>query len=244
MRWRLLKLDLPYLFGELVIVVLGVLIALGANGWYENWRDRQTEEAYLSRILEELALGSEQLLSMQERIAAGRDAGDRLIELVESGSFSDEVIFEDYLYASMVGFTRSALQHDVTYRELVSTGNLNVISDDRLRVLISEYYRSVDAVSQVANGANSFTNSPNRSMMALTGKFPELFTRSDLDKGNDIAFSPGEKKRILDKLASNRDLVLEDTRSQLALQNLLIVGFLPSVIQLNGEVRDGIAQAL
>jgi hypothetical protein len=33
MRWRLLKLDLPYLLGELLIVILGVVIALSADRW-------------------------------------------------------------------------------------------------------------------------------------------------------------------------------------------------------------------
>jgi len=33
MRWRHLKLDFPYLLGELVIVVLGVSIAFAVEQW-------------------------------------------------------------------------------------------------------------------------------------------------------------------------------------------------------------------
>ncbi len=243
MRWRYLKLDLPYLLCELVIVVLGVLIALGANGWYEDWRERQTEETYLARISDALALGSDQLIGLRDRMTAARDAGARFVEMVESGSFSDEAVLDSFLYASLVGFTESDLLHDVTYRELVSTGNLNVVSDDSLRVSISEYYRGLDGLSQVALTSITAPNSILRSLTAMTGKFPEQFTGGDEDKSNDTPFSASEKERILEKIASDRALILQDTRSQLSLQNILLEGFFPTVIQRNQDVREAIAQA-
>ena len=44
------QFDLAYMLRELALIVIGVTLALSATSWYEQWSDRQTEQAYLDRI--------------------------------------------------------------------------------------------------------------------------------------------------------------------------------------------------
>jgi hypothetical protein len=55
MIWRRLGLDGPYLAGELVIVVAGVLIALAVNSWYSGRQARAEEIDALHRLSADLS---------------------------------------------------------------------------------------------------------------------------------------------------------------------------------------------
>jgi len=54
MRWRLLKLDIPYLVGELFIVILGVSIALAADQWRQSRNSNDLANQYVSRLIQDL----------------------------------------------------------------------------------------------------------------------------------------------------------------------------------------------
>ena len=151
MRWRLLKLDFPYLLGELVIVVLGVVIALAANGWFEDWREQQTESRYLDRISHELNAGHEGLKIFLERNNLSRSATAQLLELLSAKEPDPADLVENFLYASQTGGTVAELRHDVTFNELVSTGTFDSISDPNLRAEIAAYYRAADNFFQIAD---------------------------------------------------------------------------------------------
>ena len=52
---------LKYAIGEIVLVVLGILIALQINNWNENRKDRILEKEYLTRIKSDLEIDQELL---------------------------------------------------------------------------------------------------------------------------------------------------------------------------------------
>jgi hypothetical protein len=45
---------LLYAFGEIVLVVIGILIALQINNWSEEYKDGQLENTYYCKFLEDL----------------------------------------------------------------------------------------------------------------------------------------------------------------------------------------------
>jgi len=216
MRWRYLKLDLPYLLGELAIVVVGVIIALAANGAYEDWKERRVEANYLQRIGAELESGAVQLGRRESRNSQSRAAGLMLIRLLEPSSPDEADVVENFLFAATTGGTAADSSHDTTFRELVSTGNLNIISDPDLRVEITEYYRQLD---------NFITIESERSdellvlFTSLTGGIPEQFSRNVRDLQRE--FSDGDKDRIVTELLGDRDHYLRSLRNQTSIQGLM-----------------------
>ena len=59
-----------YAFGEILLVVIGILIALQVNNWNEYRKDRATEEKILNALLEDLAVNRTRLnndISLEQR---------------------------------------------------------------------------------------------------------------------------------------------------------------------------------
>ena len=52
---------LKYALGEIVLVVVGILIALQINDWYQERLDRQTEREYLVSMKRDLAEDTREL---------------------------------------------------------------------------------------------------------------------------------------------------------------------------------------
>lgn len=216
MRWRYLKLDLPYLLGELVIVVVGVVIALMANGAYEDWKEDRIESDYLLRIGADLEIGAAQLSNRERRNSLSLAAGKRLIDLLEQESPDENDVLANFPYVAQTGGTAADSSHDTTFRELVSTGNLNIIRDPELRVEIANYYRQLDNYIRIDDRLPIDLPLLFRS---LTGSVPERYTRN-ID-GTRREFSDDEKHRILTELLGDRDHYLKLVRTQTALQDLI-----------------------
>ena len=46
---------MKYAIGEIILIVVGILIALQINDWYQARQDRQLERAYLALLQQDLA---------------------------------------------------------------------------------------------------------------------------------------------------------------------------------------------
>ena len=58
---------LKYAFGEILLVVIGILIALGINNWNEERKNRKKEKAFLADIHREFLTNQEQLAYIKSR---------------------------------------------------------------------------------------------------------------------------------------------------------------------------------
>jgi hypothetical protein len=230
LRWRLLKLDFPYLIGELVIVVLGVVIALAANGLFEDWREKQLEGRYLHRIAQDMDTGYGSLREFQEKNRLSRSATAKLMDVLDRDGadlVDKDALLENFLYAAKTGGTISQMRHDVTFNELVSAGRFNVITDPDLRMAVTNYYRLVEDLYEVkAAGPSELLFL----FFSLTGFIPEEFTM------RDRGFSDQEKARVLQELQENRELV-KILRTQHAFQGLFEV-MAARVLDLNRDLFD------
>ncbi|WP_445386468.1 DUF6090 family protein [Robiginitalea sp. IMCC44478] len=91
-----------YALGEILLVVIGILIALQVNNWNEYRKDRATEEKILNAILEDLAVNRARLkndISLEERTI--RQAR-RIINHLDDRKPYDpslDVVFAEALYS-------------------------------------------------------------------------------------------------------------------------------------------------
>ncbi len=133
------------LFFELVVVALGIFLGLQADQWYENRQDEARREDYLQRLLANIDLDITALVS-----GIGT-ASDRLsmTEILYDSIDDNSIALQDpagYIRALQqvtfkVGYGSSS--RSSTYEELVSTGDMRLISTE-IRDEIYEYYRAVD----------------------------------------------------------------------------------------------------
>ena len=185
-------------FAELGIVILGVMIALAADSWREELLEDQLELEYLSRLHADLSAGVVALQVKREEYQAVMEATWVVLGALESEDArpDDDLLVGNLVAAAAMGFDRHELASDVTYRELVTSGQLSLLSDYEVRESIVAYYRRVD---RLANGleelpaVNSFVGS-------LTSYLPIDF----LLYGAELA--AGDRSRLLKAVREDPNL--------------------------------------
>ena len=127
---------LLYAFGEIVLVVIGILIALQINNWNTINQTREVEVKYLKEIAKNL---ESDMGDIQFNINFN-ETRNRAIEIVLN-SLENDVAYSDTLdiyFGSLLYTTRSVVDYSA-FDALKSQG-LEIISKDSLRQLISKLY--------------------------------------------------------------------------------------------------------
>ena len=121
-----------YAIGEIVLVVIGILIALQINNWNENQKKTVLESQYLIRLKEEAKWNIQQIERSKQLYLHSSKELNTLINKIENNSQDSSKIIDrpNYIHPWQ-------LKTD-TYDELVSTGTLNNITDLKLRDLLNQ----------------------------------------------------------------------------------------------------------
>jgi hypothetical protein len=137
-------LYIVYGVGEIVLLVAGILIALAINNWNENRRDRAREVEILRQLRNEYQANLVQLrqkIGMRDKIIS---AGFRLLEFTDN----PENVPADSLYARLY-----PLQTDPTFDpikdDILTTSNIRLITNDSLRLLLSNWTSEVSQVQEI-----------------------------------------------------------------------------------------------
>ena len=120
-----------YAIGEIVLVVVGILIALQINNWNENQKTKNKELAYLESIKTDLLLNVDELNNFLELRDSCVVSCNRVLDYYEGELALDLVDFNFHSINLMIWFPFT--QHDNTYKELLNSGNLGIISDKRIK---------------------------------------------------------------------------------------------------------------
>ena len=151
---------LLYAIGEILLVMIGILLALQVNNWNEDRKNAQWEVYYLNRLMDDIRKDTseirETLIHSYDRIMTGNTIlteleGDYLPILFETTQNRKDLLIEAQksntgdstrfgtMLRKMTVF-RSFDMHTNTYNEILSTGRFELIGSPQLREAISEYY--------------------------------------------------------------------------------------------------------
>jgi len=146
MRWRFARLNWAYGLGELVIVVVGVLIALAVDQWNNQRIARLDEVTIIDRFIFDLRTDLEAIAFGLETISEKRASLLRLSENVETSPVRalDAVQFlTDVIQGAGYGWNQRRARR-TTFDEVLASGRFGVIRDAETRVSISDYYAAMD----------------------------------------------------------------------------------------------------
>ena len=122
---------LAYAVGEIVLVVVGILLALQINNYNDARKDRARELSYLENIRADLVAN----ISEMDRYLASRTemiaAAQRIVEHFEGKPIEDASDFNAD-GVSIYSWQRY-YQINNTYQELVNSGNFALLSNDRIK---------------------------------------------------------------------------------------------------------------
>lgn len=150
-------LNWKYAVGELLIVVVGILIAVQIDRWNSGIERAEVADAYLGRLVEDLQADTEILQSNSDLARRWSENTDLLLSwLTERDDSPPPDSLAETINRSRGGIL-TPLQVS-TYRDLVSGGNLSLFEDVVLRDEIVSYYEVVPAqVTTVMTGTDSRT---------------------------------------------------------------------------------------
>lgn len=140
MLWRKFKLDWSYAIGELIIVTLGVLVALGISQWQQDVEDHKQELEYVERIKSDLRGDITRFKEFTEIELSEKTKVLKALSTMEENatSFDHSIINSKSLYYS--DYKALPETQSAAYSELTSTGKLHLIQQPSIRVELEDYY--------------------------------------------------------------------------------------------------------
>jgi len=190
---------LKYAIGEIVLVVIGILIALGINNWNENRKRNQAEKAVLNNIYENLAIDSIQFDYYNDQY---KQIDNLHVELYRVGfkneiadSISEPVLIRRSLYfKQLIGsdFQESVYTiNNTKIREALisytrSMDDMENVYQNELTPLINEKLKPYLAEQELYNTQNWF-ELKNRSFKDYT--FEEINGKNLIDKNKLLALA-------------------------------------------------------
>jgi len=123
---------LLYAIGEIILVVIGILIALSINNWNENRKNTIEEKAILESLYENLNLAKTQSESL---IAEEDTLKERLIRILRIDSKYSKTDFEkipDSIFKSAVWDLQSDQPTFNAYNNLKNTNKLSLIKSKKI----------------------------------------------------------------------------------------------------------------
>jgi hypothetical protein len=117
-----------YAIGEIILVVIGILIALSINNWNEYRKEREEEQKTLQNILFDFKKATKELKELIEIRDRQVVAIKTIYEIIETGTYSlNENEVEKLLWLEMQSLTYNS-QTD-TLDMLINSGKINIITN-------------------------------------------------------------------------------------------------------------------
>ena len=136
---------LLYAIGEIVLVVIGILIALQINLWQEQKKDKKLEKRYLTNLVQELKKDSVALTSNFKKLSEQARTKNTLINMLKKGKKQDSLLFFFELqWRPIYPYSPSKS----TYQEITNSSHLSIIQSEKIRSGIVRLYNSYENLTK------------------------------------------------------------------------------------------------
>ena len=128
---------LLYAIGEIILVVIGILIALQINNWNIHSKERAQEREYLSELRRDLVSDTLRLKNVLHNANAHIRYATDVLNFLETGEVIDTVkLIRSTLRAGFLVFYNANLS---TYNDLINSGNIRLLRDNELKRKLDSY---------------------------------------------------------------------------------------------------------
>jgi hypothetical protein len=159
---------LKYALGEIVLVVIGILIALQINDWYQERLDRRTESEYLVSMKRDLAEDSREL---REAIKGNAHLLDGLNETLRMlADPRDDEAWRRDLYTHGFKYTYWFVVMEfsrLTMAQLQYSGGMRLIRDAQVREAMIAYEQGLETAQQQGRDVMTYFHELEESHKAL-----------------------------------------------------------------------------
>lgn len=208
-----------YAIGEILLVVIGILIALQINNWNEDRISSNKETNILSNIHKEFKQNKKQLDSVVETHQLVHKSGAKIIRLFPIKSKPKKAVLDSlsvHLYWSYGGTTFNPSQTSIN--ALSSTSSFDIIKNETLRDLLISWNDLIIDYQEEELEARGYMrtqydpymskhfdwsfnfNDPRNDFDALQSLEFEYLVQNNHDLVNQILFTSGELKKVQETL--------------------------------------------
>ena len=206
-----------YAIGEILLIVIGIMLAVQIGEWKQERRDYAEETQILQRLKPEFELNQAdigQLIKENQNISSNMEAFVKMIK-PEPESYPEEFIF-GYL-RSLRGGIRRYTPHSGEISSIINSGKIGLIRNRDLSIALNKWPRRVEALEKIYE-----------LMFNEMNRFPEsheYFRKMDLGYfGRSEDFGNSDFPTDLDKVLSSP--VMEDMAAvKLHWANILTANF-------------------
>lgn len=124
---------------EFLLIVAGILVALGIDDWRQQRADRRAEQYFIAGLISDLRETRGDVADIVAEAADQTESADLVLAALAGGDFQDRAGLE-VAVVSMTPIEIAIDLVDATYREILSAGGLALITDERLRADIGRFY--------------------------------------------------------------------------------------------------------
>jgi hypothetical protein len=144
-----------YAIGEIILVVIGILIALQINNWNQSQNNKRIESQYLKNIVRDL---QEQLSSLDVQMENEQIFYEAASYLIEDYNIDNTFALDSIFYnrATILTSRKTFVITDPTYTDLISSGNIKVIKNQEYKDAMLSYYQELERVEKVIQSNNTF----------------------------------------------------------------------------------------
>ena len=175
---------LTYAFGEIILVVIGILIAVQVNNWNIQRKQIEKEKEYLSEIKKNL---SQDKLAIDNALAYNlkKDSCiNQAIILLALDIDNSERVFRFYKLFNTLSNYVIFMPNNIAFKNMINAESIDLIRHDSLRKAISDYYQNEGLLGwgtqeNTKNVTRQFTDEVSR--LLVCKELASHFVGSDLD---------------------------------------------------------------
>jgi hypothetical protein len=210
---------LKYAIGEIVLVVIGILIALQINNWNQERVDKKSEVQYLNNLKQDL---KNQILEIDSQIAYEKKFLIHGESIFKPFNTSGEIRVDSVLLVAgnYINDRRTFKTINPTYAELINTGNMKLLRDEVFKNALVAYQQEILRITEVIKLNNSafIDTELSPKIRELMPQFPFF---KETDQIDTLRYSGGIANDKINWLSSITREKLKDKQELMHFMNLV-----------------------
>ena len=130
---------LKYAIGEIILVVIGILIALQINNWNETRKSNILKKSYIENLITDLNTDLKNLEQLNTINRINEKEGRYLASFLDNTLTKPDTLRLTYSIISC-GFIPNITIISSTYNDIIKSNNIHLFNDVQLKKVLDDYY--------------------------------------------------------------------------------------------------------
>lgn len=143
---------LKYAIGEIILVVIGILIAIQLNNLNEIRKENARELSFLVKLKDDINSDIVDITRSDSLVASREFDSGRALELFYKSTTVEDILTTDSLFKAL---WNNLILNRKTYDEMLNTSSIYILKNKKLRNQVTDYYTLIETFQQFTREMNS-----------------------------------------------------------------------------------------